>query len=139
MRRQKTPSLWNLKIQSSKLKNHWQMIAYVFQTSPETFTFQLLPFLFINKTLRLNNLKTRTAMDGKISVSIICVAMITYLLWYDLHDSTFKYFHYLSFPYSIGQNFWLISLEGNSGKVYQNCKHIRAKHYCRISKEAKFS
>ena len=56
------------------------MIAYVFQTSPETFTFQLLPFLFINKTLRLNNLKTRTAMDGKISVSIICVAMITYLL-----------------------------------------------------------
>ena len=79
-------------------------------------------------------------MNGKISVSIICVEMIIYLLLYDLHDSTFKYFHYLSFPYSLGQNFWLMSLEGNSEKVYhQNCKHIRAKHYCRISKEAKFS
>ena len=81
------------------------MIAYVFQTSPETFTFQLLSLLFINKTLRPNNLKTRIAMNGKISVSIICVEMIIYLLLYDLHDSTFKYFHYLSFPYSLGQNF----------------------------------
>ena len=50
----------------------------------------LLSFLFINKTLRLNNLKSRTAMNAKISVFIICVEAIIYLLLYNLHDCTFK-------------------------------------------------
>ena len=47
-------------------------------------------FLFINKALRLNNIKTRTAMDAKISVFVICVKAIIYLLLYNLHDCTFK-------------------------------------------------
>ena len=33
----------------------------------------LLSFLFINKTLRLNNFTTRTAMNAKTSVFVICV------------------------------------------------------------------
>ena len=33
-------------------------------------------FLFINKTLRLNNLKTKTAMNAKISVFVISVVVI---------------------------------------------------------------
>ena len=37
-------------------------------------------FLFINKTLWLNNLKTRTAMNPKISAFVICVEVIIYLL-----------------------------------------------------------
>ena len=45
-----------------------------------------MSFLFINKTLRLNNLKTRAAMNAKISVFVICVEVIIYLLLYDLHD-----------------------------------------------------
>ena len=46
-------------------------------------------FLFISKTLRLNNLKTRTAMNAKTSVFVICVKVIMYLLKYNLHDCTF--------------------------------------------------
>ena len=38
----------------------------------------------------LNNLKTRTAMNAKISAFVICVEAITYLLLYNLHDCTFK-------------------------------------------------
>ena len=53
----------------------------------------LLPFLFINKTLRLNNLKSRTVMNGKISVFAICVETIIYLLLYDLHDRAFNSKH----------------------------------------------
>ena len=45
----------------------------------------------MNKTLQLINLKTRTAMNAKISVSVICVEAIIYLLLYNLHDCTFKY------------------------------------------------
>ena len=45
-------------------------------------------FLFINKTLRLNNLKTKTVMNSEISVFVICVEAIIYLLLYNLHDST---------------------------------------------------
>ena len=77
------------------------MITCVFQNYPENFTFQLsiilpkfqqflLSFLFINKTLRLNNLKTRTAMYANISVFVICVEAILNLLLHNLHDSTFK-------------------------------------------------
>ena len=46
--------------------------------------------LFINKTLRLDNLKTRTAISAKISVFVICVEAIIYLLLYNSHDCTFK-------------------------------------------------
>ena len=46
--------------------------------------------MFINKTLRLNNVKTRTAITSKISVSVICVEAIIYLLLYNLHDCAFK-------------------------------------------------
>ena len=34
-----------LKVQSCKLKKHRQMIAYMFQTCPENFTFQLFLIL----------------------------------------------------------------------------------------------
>ena len=47
-------------------------------------------FLFINKTLRLNNLKTRTVMNMKISVFVICVKAIIYLLLYIMHECTFN-------------------------------------------------
>ena len=49
-----------------------------------------MSFLFINKTLRFNNIKTRTAMTAKISVFAICVDVIIYLLLYHLHDGTYK-------------------------------------------------
>ena len=42
--------------------------------------------LFKNKTIRVNNIKTRKAMNAKISVFIICVKAIIYLLLYNLHD-----------------------------------------------------
>ena len=47
-------------------------------------------FLFINKTLWLNNVKARTNMNWKILISFICVKAIMYLLLHNLHDWTFK-------------------------------------------------
>ena len=72
-----------------------------------------MSFLLINKSLRLNNLKTRTTMNVKISVFVICVKAIIYLLLYNLHDCTFKV-RILDIPklsrnakgYLISQNFW---------------------------------
>ena len=55
------------------------MIAYVLSRKN---------FLFINKTLRLNNLKTKTVVNSEISVFVSCVEAIIYLLLYNLHDST---------------------------------------------------
>ena len=49
-----------------------------------------MSFLFINKTLRLDNLKGRRATNAKISVFVICVEAIIYLLLHNLHDCTFK-------------------------------------------------
>ena len=49
-----------------------------------------MPFLFINKTLRLNNLKTRRTMNAKILAFVICVEAIIYLLLYNFHEWTFK-------------------------------------------------
>ena len=43
-------------------------------------------------TLLLNNLKTRTAMNAKISVYVICVEAIIFLLLNNLHASTFNSF-----------------------------------------------
>ena len=45
--------------------------------------------LFIDKTSRHNNLKTRTAMNAKIPVVVICVEVIIFLSL--LHNCTFKY------------------------------------------------
>ena len=50
-----------------------------------------MSFPFINKTLRFNNLKTRKAMNAKISVFVICVEAMMYLLLYNLYDSTFNW------------------------------------------------
>ena len=47
--------------------------------------------MFINKNLQLNNSKTKTATDAKISI-FICVEAIIYLLLHNLHDCTFKEF-----------------------------------------------
>ena len=44
-------------------------------------------FLFGNKTLRLNDFKTRTDMYAKISVFVNCVEAI---ILYNLHDCAFK-------------------------------------------------
>ena len=55
-------------------------------------------FFVYKKTLRLNNLKTRSAMNAKVSVFVICVGAIIYLLLYSLHDCTFnplQFFLYL--------------------------------------------
>ena len=47
-----------------------------------------MSFLFINKTLRLNNLKIKTAMDVKISLFLICVKAIIYLLLFLIYCLT---------------------------------------------------
>ena len=39
---------------------------------------------------KFNNLKTRTAINAKISVFVICVEVIMYLLLYSFHDFTFN-------------------------------------------------
>ena len=38
------------------------------------------------------NLKTRTAVNAKISMFVICVESIIYLLLFNLHDCTSNYF-----------------------------------------------
>ena len=49
-----------------------------------------MSFLYVNKTLQLNNLKTRVAVNVKTSVFVICVEGVIDLLLYNLHDSTFN-------------------------------------------------
>ena len=51
-------------------------------------------FLFsvYKQTLRLNK-KTRTTMNAKVSVCVICVKAIIYLLLLNMHDFTFKMLH----------------------------------------------
>ena len=46
--------------------------------------------MFINKNVRFNNSKTRTAMNAKISIHVICVEAIIYLSLRNLHDCNFK-------------------------------------------------
>ena len=45
----------------------------------------------MSKTLRFNNLKTRTAMNAKTSMFVICVEAIIYLLLNNLHECTFNF------------------------------------------------
>ena len=56
-------------------------------------TISIVFLVFINKTLRLNNLihelNTRTTMNVKIWVFVICVEPIIYLLLHNLNDCTF--------------------------------------------------
>ena len=64
--------------------------------------------------------KTRTAMNAKISVFVVCFEAITYLLLYNLHDCTFEkrfgiwllltlYFLWVSFLESELFSFFLLS------------------------------
>ena len=53
--------------------------------------------MFINKTLWLNNSKTKRAMNAKISILVICVEAIIYVLLHNLHDSTLNSMHNISF------------------------------------------
>ena len=55
-----------------------------------------MSFYVINKTLSLSNLKTRTTMNAKISVFVICVETIINLLLFNLNDCTFKGFEYIT-------------------------------------------
>ena len=64
------------------------MIFAIFLKNSVLFNSFYCLFLFIIKNLRLNNLKTRIAVNAKISVFVICVEAIIYLLLYDLHDCT---------------------------------------------------
>ena len=68
------------------------MKSAIFLKSTLLFNSFYCHFYFINKTLRRNNLKTRTTMNAKISLFVICIEAIIYLLLYDLHDCTFKTF-----------------------------------------------
>ena len=49
-----------------------------------------IAFSVYKKTLQVNNLKTRTAMNAKISGFLICIEVIIYLLLDNLHDCTFN-------------------------------------------------
>ena len=49
-----------------------------------------MPFLFIKISLLLNNLKTTTGLNAKVSVVVICLQAIIYLLLYNLYDCTFN-------------------------------------------------
>ena len=49
-----------------------------------------MSFLFINKTLGLSNIKTRTAMNVNILVFVLCVEAIIFLSLSNLNDSTFN-------------------------------------------------
>ena len=59
----------------------------IFLKSSPTFQ-QILSLLFINKILQFSNLNTRTGMNAKISVFVICVEEIKYLI--NLQDFTFN-------------------------------------------------
>ena len=67
-----------------------------------------MSFLFINKTLRLNNLKTGAAINAKVSVFVVCVEAVINLLLYKLHDYTFNESQYkqcgVTPHFSTGQN-----------------------------------
>ena len=43
-------------------------------------------FQLVNKSLRLHNQKTRTAIDAKVLMIVICVESIIYLSLYSLLD-----------------------------------------------------
>ena len=73
-------------------------------------------FLFINKTLRFNNLKTTRAVNAKISVLVIGAEAIIYLLLYNLHDCTFKDYCLLSVHVCSFDNFTVLNYESHKFK-----------------------
>ena len=62
----------------------------IFLKSSLLFTSFYCLFCLQNKALRINNLKTRTAMNLKISVLVISIEAILHLLLYNLHDCVFN-------------------------------------------------
>ena len=88
-----------------------------------------MSFLFINKTLRLINLKTKTAINAKILVFVICIEAIIYLLLYNLHNcnASFKHFYVTWFKkksiFSVKNKFYEITNTRNkkirkAGNIY---------------------
>ena len=73
-------------------------ICYFLKKKPAFEQF-LLSLLFINKSLRISNLKTRTAMNVKITAFVICVEVFIYSLLYNLHDCTFNGVSFLRILY----------------------------------------
>ena len=71
---------------------HPMKIRYCFKKVAYFFTVFLLLFLFINKILRLNNLKTETDINAKTWVFVIWFEVIIYLLLHNLHDCNFNLF-----------------------------------------------
>ena len=70
-------------------------------------------FPSINKILRPNNLKIRTAMNVKISVFVICVEGIIYLLLYNLHERSInrsKHFYIMHLNIHWSQVFIYLSI-----------------------------
>ena len=65
-------------------KKHWQIINYVFQKYLENFGSILI------------GIKTRTAMNAKMSVFVISVKVIIYLLKYNLHECTINNMLYMN-------------------------------------------
>ena len=69
------------------------MITYMFQNYPENYAFQIFDFLkklsyflavfflFVNKTLRLNNIIASTAVNAKISVFVVVLKQ-SYICYY---------------------------------------------------------
>ena len=101
-----------VKDKSCKLKKHWwsltnfKSIVFPLFNLPVKFTIFFKSsllfncffclFVFIKKTLSLSNLKTRTTMNAKISVFVICVETIINLLFFNLNDCTFKGSEYIT-------------------------------------------
>ena len=86
--------------------------------------------LFINKTLRLNNLKTRTTMNAKISVFAIFIEAMIYLLYYNLHDCTFNGINY--------EIYWNLNIYGFTLRINFHCKHPQLKttnQFCEMNKK----
>ena len=110
------------KVQSCRLKIHWEVIAYLFQKYPEHFSFQLLiivkAIVFLKSRLLFNNLKTRIAMSAKNFA--ICAKAIIHLLLHNLHDCTFKSVKAETFHFQkIRPKYWISSSEARSKK--QKC------------------
>ena len=77
--------------------------------------------MLMNKTLRLNNLKTRTVINTKTSVFVICVEVIIYLLLYNFHACTLKYC-----PVCISINLWY----KKKLKQIRKLSYLWSKFYC---------
>ena len=84
-------ALMNHRISVSKVSWKYLPVKFaIFLKSSLLFNSFYCLLLLINKTLRLNTLKTRAAMNAKLSVFDICVEVIIYLLSHNLHDCTFN-------------------------------------------------